>query len=67
MKNKLFKWMALVSLMALVATMMASCVTGSTYADETGKDTLSVSSKEEVIEVPYTGKPKVTIVQEYRN
>ncbi len=66
MKNKFLKLIALISLLVMVATMMASCVTGSTYADEAGKGSLSVSSKDEVIDVPYTGKPKITIVQEYR-
>ncbi len=67
MNNKFLKLIALISLLAVVATMMASCVTGSTYADESGKGNLTVASKEEVIEVPYTGKPKLKIVKEYRD
>lgn len=67
MKNKLIKMIALISLLAVVATMMASCVTGSTYADQAGSGKLSVSSKEEVVDVPYTGKPKIKIVKEYRD
>lgn len=57
------KWIALLVVMMMSVTMLASCAGGRTYEDLAGSyGAVSVEGKDEVQNVPYTGDPIIDIV-----
>ncbi len=57
------KWIALLVVMMMSVTMLASCAGGRTYEDLAGSyGAVSVEGKDEVQNVPYTGDPIIDVV-----
>ena len=61
--NRWMKMMALAVIAVMAVTMLASCKSGATYADESGDESVvTVIQKDQQVEVPYEGEPIQNII-----